>query len=130
MRRLLAACLLIVPVLVALGGCQSQPPGRRFIVFFRPGSTELDDAARDVAAGAAEWALRRPAQAVTIAAYADPDGTPEANAALIRARAQAVFDALVRNGLPATRIARREVGQVDYQMDSQESRRAVVSVGG
>ena len=130
MRRLLAASLLIAPAFLLLGGCQAQPEGRRFVVFFKPWSAELDDAARDVAAGAADWAKQRPAQSVTIAAYADPEGTPEANAALVRTRAQVVFDALVKNGLAATRIARLEAGQVGYQMDSQESRRVVVSVGG
>jgi outer membrane protein OmpA-like peptidoglycan-associated protein len=126
MRRLFAAGLLVL----ALGGCQMEPRDRRFVVFFKPGSVELDAAARGVAAGAAGLALRRPDQPVTIAAYADPEGTPEANAALIRARGQAVFDALVKAGLPPTRIARREVGEVAYQMDAQESRRAVVTIGG
>jgi outer membrane protein OmpA-like peptidoglycan-associated protein len=125
-RRLLAAGLL----LLAIGGCQMGPRDRRFVVFFKPGSVELDEAARGVAAGAAAVALQRPEQPVTIAAFADPEGTPAANAELIRARGQAVFDALVRAGLPPTRIARREVGQVDYQLDAQESRRAVVTVGG
>ncbi len=130
MRRLLATSLLIVPVLIALAACQAQPRDRRFVVFFKPGTAGLDEAAQGVAAGAADWAKQRPELPVTIAAYADPEGAPDANAELIRARGQAVFEALVRNGLPAQRIARREVGPVGYQMDSQESRRAVIQVGG
>lgn len=130
MRRLIAASLLIAPALLALGGCQTAPQGRRFVIFFKPWSAELDEAASGVAAGAADWARQRPAARVTVAAYADPEGTKEANAELVRTRAQHVFEALVRNGLPATRIARLEAGQVGYQIDSQESRRAVVTVGG
>lgn len=125
MRRFLAVSLLLV-----LGSCAlMEPADRRFVVFFKPFSVDLDDSANEVVAAAAEWAKARPGKPVTIAAYADPEGTPEANAEIVRARAESVFKVLVKSGLPATRIARREVGPVNFALDSQESRRVVVTVG-
>jgi outer membrane protein OmpA-like peptidoglycan-associated protein len=125
MRRLFAVCLLL-----ALGGCALfEPSEKRFVVFFKPWSVELNDDAKAVVAAAAEWAKPRINKPVVIAAYADTEGTKEANAELVRARGQAVYEVLVNSGLPATRISRREVGSVNYQIDSQESRRVVITVG-
>ncbi len=122
--------LLAVSLICALGGCSLlEPADRRFAVFFKPASAELDESADEVVAAAADWAKRRPDKRVTIAAYADPEGTTSANDQLVHARGQAVYEVLVRNGLPANRIGRREVGEVNYQIDSQESRRAVITVG-
>ena len=71
----------------------------------------------------------RPAMEVSVSSYADTYGSAQANADFTRLRAQAVFDVLVRNGIPAARIQRREVGAVAFQIDAQESRRVVVVVG-
>jgi len=125
MRRLLVVSLLLV-----LGACALfEPSERRFVVFFKPWSAELNEDAKGVVAAAAEWASRHSRKPVSIAAYADPEGTKEANAELTRARAEGVFEVLVRSGVPAGRISRREVGSVNYQIDSQESRRVVITVG-
>jgi outer membrane protein OmpA-like peptidoglycan-associated protein len=122
--------LVVVALLLALGGCALfEPSEKRFVVFFKPWSAELNDDAKAVVAAAADWAKARVNKPVTIAAYADTEGTKEANAELVRTRGQAVYQVLVDSGLPATRIGRREVGSVNYQIDSQESRRVVITVG-
>ena len=66
---------------------------------------------------------------VVIVIYADPYGSQQANASVTRSRGQVVFDGLVADGVPPTRIERRETGSVKFQMDSQESRRVEIIVG-
>lgn len=125
MRR---GCLLFA--LLLLASCAAiEPTGRRFVVFFEPSSAELEETATSVVVAAADWARLRPGMDVSVSSYADTYGSAQANADFTRLRAQAVFDVLVRNGIPATRIQRREVGAVAFQIDAQESRRVVVVVG-
>ncbi len=113
----LAACALL------------QPSGRRFVIYFDPGSAQIVDTAHAVVAGAAAWAKDHPDMPVTVAAYADINGSEKANADITRLRAQAVIDGLVGNGIAATRIQRREVGAVTAEINTHESRRVEVTVG-
>jgi cytochrome c oxidase subunit II len=125
MRRLFAVGLLLL-----LGACALfEPSGQRYIVFFRGSSAQMDDAATGVLSGAADWAKRHPDMPVVVASYTDPYGTQKVNADFTRLREQAVVDGLVANGVLATRIQRREIGSVNFQIDAQESRRVEITVG-
>jgi outer membrane protein OmpA-like peptidoglycan-associated protein len=66
---------------------------------------------------------------VIVASYTDPYGSQKANADFTRLRAQVVSDGLVANGVLASRIERREIGSVQFQSDSQESRRVEIIIG-
>lgn len=131
MRRLAALGLMLV-----LGGCAvlqsfGTPAGQghKFIIFFQAFSANLDEAGNGAIKAAAASALRHPEVPVTVAGYASPIGTAQANADLSRSRAQVVADGLVSNGVPRDRIHRRALGEVDYTLDPIESRRVEVSVG-
>jgi cytochrome c oxidase subunit II len=125
MRRLFA-----VGLLLSLSACTLfESSGQRYIVFFRGSSAQMDDAATGVLSGAADWAKRHPDMPVVVASYTDPYGTQKVNADFTRLREQAVVDGLVANGVLATRIQRREIGSVNFQIDAQESRRVEITVG-
>ena len=117
-------------LLLSLGACAlPEPSGERYAVYFKGSSAQIINSAKDVVVGAADWAKRHPDMPVIVASYADPYGSQKANAAFTRLRAQAVFDGLVANGVLANRIERREIGSVNFQFDSQESRRVEITIG-
>ena len=125
MRRVLSAGLVL-----SLGACAlSDPSGQRYVVFFRESSAQMDDLAKAVLVGAADWAKKHSDMPVTVASYADPYGSQKANADFTRLRAQVVVDGLVANGVLASRIQRREIGPVNFTLDAQESRRVEITVG-
>ena len=125
MRRLFA-----VGLLLSLSACALfEPSGQRYIVFFRGSSAQMDDSAAGVLGAAADWAKRHPDMPVVVASYTDPYGSQKANADFTRLRAQMVVDGLVADGVLATRIQRREIGSVNFQIDAQESRRVEITVG-
>ena len=122
--------LLSIGLLLSLGACALfEPAGQRYIVFFRGSSAQMDDAGEAVLAGAAAWAKKHPDMPVVVASYADPYGGQKANTDFTRLRAQAVVDGLVADGVIASRIQRRDVGSVNFQIDAQESRRVEITVG-
>ena len=126
MHRPLSFCLL----LFLLGACALvEPSGQRYVVFFKGSSATLEDSADAVVLAAAEWAKKHPGMPVVVASYADPYGSQKASADFTRLRAQVVVDGLISNGVPATRIQRNEIGSVNFQIDSQESRRVEITVG-
>jgi len=105
-----------------------EPAGRRFVVFFQGSSAEIDGAADSVIVSAAHWAKDHPNMPVTVLSFTDPYGSTQANADFARLRAQVVIDKLMANGVGKS-IDRREIGSVDFQLSSQESRRVEVIVG-
>jgi cytochrome c oxidase subunit 2 len=122
--------MFIAGLLFLLAGCAlTQPTGQRFVVYFDPSSAQLMDTAKTVLAAAADWAKAHPDMPVKVAVYADPYGSQKANQDFTRLRGQAVIDALVANGVAATRIQRIDIGSVSFQADSHESRRVEVTVG-
>lgn len=126
MRRAILLALLLIP-----GGCAFfEPSGQRFVVFFQDAAVALDDtAARQVVVNAAAYALDHPDRSIRVDGFADQNGSTETNAAIARERVQNVIKGLTSNGVPVTRIARREVGEVPFTLDSQESRRVTIVVG-
>jgi outer membrane protein OmpA-like peptidoglycan-associated protein len=122
--------LFTVGLLLSIAACALiEPSGRRFVVYFDPSSAQLMDSAKAVVVAAGDWGKRHPEMPVIVAAYADPYGSQQANADFTRLRAQVVIDALVSNGVPATRIQRQDIGSVKFEVDSHESRRVEIIVG-
>ena len=124
MRRILLLALLCLPTACSLFG-SSQP---RYVVFFGDGEATMDDQGRQIVAAASDDALAHPGSSIVVAGFADPSGTVEVNAKLIRARVETVSKAMTGRGLPASRIQTRDMGQVEFALNSQESRRVVISV--
>ncbi len=81
--------------------------GRRFEldrVTFASGSASLDAAARAQIADVANVLKDFPGAAITVSAFADPEGTVEDNRKLAADRALAVQQALGANGIPDTAV--------------------------
>ena len=126
MRRLWVLGLLLV-----LGACaQADQSGQRFVVYFQQWSAGLDDSAKQVVVSAAGWAREHPNVPVTVSGFADPDGSPQANRDLSRTRAQVVADELTAQGVAAQRVRVDARGSVGFALDSQESRRVTIVLGG
>ena len=102
MRR---ACLLFG--LSLLAGCASfggNEVGRKYVVFFNKGASDLDAPAQGVVSVAAKVAARHPDVVAVVAGYAAAHGDPDADQALSAARATAVAAALQADGMPADHV--------------------------
>ncbi|WP_207539538.1 OmpA family protein [Sabulicella rubraurantiaca] len=98
-------------------------------VFFPSWSAAMDDPAMVALRELAERAKARPAARLRIVGYASPRGTGEANVLLARLRARVVYDFLVADGVPASRLRRESRGPTPG-MEDLESRRVEVRLDG
>jgi outer membrane protein OmpA-like peptidoglycan-associated protein len=125
MRSFFASILLLLPA--ACGFLGADTP--EHVVYFQARSAELDQAARGVIANAARQAQQNPQAPVNIVGYTDSAGSPQADVVLSRRRAQAVADALVAGGVPASRLVRLGRGQTGAD-PGLASRRVEIWIGG
>ncbi len=132
MRGILAfgTVLLLGP---ALGGCALNPFAGPPVpmtpdtpVFFQPLSTSLDQPALDTIAQAAKAAGELPADNVTVVGAADTAGPTQANAALSKARAQAVAAQLQADGVAPDRIHAFGVGETGAPGNTTQAARRVL----
>lgn len=132
---LLAPCL-VVPCLLALGGCAvpspqtSQAEAPTYVVFFSEWSAAIDTPSLGTIANAGKAAKAKPQATVTVIGYADPAGSPQANSYMSQTRAQVVTDQLVRDGVAPSRILHAGRGPTDFSASAQESRRVQIDIGG
>jgi outer membrane protein OmpA-like peptidoglycan-associated protein len=125
MRRLAA-----IAILLLAAACAAPPGPQRQVVFFDEWSAALDSHALGVVKAAAEAAMKQANAPVTVIGYADPEGSPEANIAISRARAENVVAELVKAGLPAGRINRQARGATAFTGTAPvESRRVEIVIG-
>ena len=121
MRRLFSAAialgLLTVPALAQ--------PAR--IVFFADWSGAVDDAAKNVIDQAAAAAKQSPDASITVTGYADSTGSEQANIYLTQLRAQRVVDAMVADGVPASRLKMVAAGR--QEEPGVASRRVEIVMG-
>jgi outer membrane protein OmpA-like peptidoglycan-associated protein len=128
MRRLAVA----LSLLTSLGAC-ATPGGtaapQKFVVYFQEWSANLDDAAKTTITQAAGYATQHPTQSVTVAGFAAPDGSVQANVDLSRTRAQVVVDQLKQDGVDGGRIHLAARGPTEIALSSIEGRRVEIDVG-
>ena len=127
MRRMFCLALLI-----GLAGCAGLPifGHSRYVVFFKTGSASLDQPARTVIAAAASAAKNNPLTKLTVVGAADTDGATPANIRLSESRASAVAEALIADGVAATRVHAEGLGEVGgLPASEQASRRAIIHFG-
>jgi outer membrane protein OmpA-like peptidoglycan-associated protein len=116
--------------LLTLGACATQtPPDHTFAVFFSNDSAVLDVPAQAVVLRAATASKQFPALPVYVAGYADRSGSPAATIAMSQARADAVANLLISDGVPATTIQRKAVGTPPNSQPGIESRRVEIDLG-
>jgi len=101
--------------------------GPRYVVFFEERSAQLDGPAQRVVAQIATRAKDDPSATVEVAGFTDSAGSPPADVLLSTQRAQAVADALVANGVAASRLVRHGRGQTGENPGLQ-SRRVEVTI--
>lgn len=121
---------LVTCLLCGLTACGGAPkPAQTFIVFFPDSSAQLDAPAKAMIEVAASWARSHPDSPVEVAGYADPQGSTRAAIEASRMRAQVVFEQLITDGVPASRIGRSARGPTDYTLSSQENQQVEIRVG-
>lgn len=98
-------------------------------VFFQPWSADMDDRAEEALRELAARAKAHSTGRLLVVGYASPRGTGEANVLLSRLRARVVYDFLVEQGLPASRLRRASRGATPG-MEDLESRRVEVRLDG
>ena len=117
-------------LLLALSACSLfGPSGPHYVVFFQERSAQLDAPARGVIARVARCANAEPASPVEIRGYTDSFGSPQADVLLSRERVRSVADALVADGVAASRLVRTGHGQAGTN-PGVASRRVEITVGG
>ena len=115
--------------LLALSACaHPTPPDRIFAVFFNDFSTSLGQTAMAIVSDAAETAKRFPTYPVKVSGYANRAGSAQADIDLSRARADAVANLLVQDGVNASRITRTAVGTPPNSQPGVESRRVEIDI--
>ena len=116
--------------LLALSACAMQPPppDRIYPVFFNDFSSTLDPAGVAVVADAASVAQKYPQLAVKVTGYADSAGSPEADVALSKARADAVAALLLGAGVASSRLQRAAVGTPPNSQPGVERRRVEIDI--
>jgi outer membrane protein OmpA-like peptidoglycan-associated protein len=81
-------------------------------VLFATGSAAIGPQYRSTLDAAAAWLAAHPdVVALVVEGHASPPGSPAANLALSRRRAEAVMYALMARGVPAARLEARGLGQ-------------------
>jgi outer membrane protein OmpA-like peptidoglycan-associated protein len=120
----------VLPLVLLLAGCGLFSGPEHFVVYFGAGSNTLDAQGQQVIATVAEKARARPGTPVVVSGFATPEGTVAANLMLADSRAATVASGLIKAGVDAARIQRRAIGGVDFALDSIESRRVEITLGG
>lgn len=92
-------------------------------IYFESGSADLPDEAGGAIQTVKEKALANPRKIVLISGFHDPSGDPEKNAALARARAEAVRAAIVESAVPEEQVYLRKPAVIPGNDDLQEARR-------
>ena len=128
---------LLVFALVELSGCapvsefvsqQYYPAQPKFVIFYSPWSSTLDQNGLAVTAGAAQLALKEPAATVQVVGFASTIGPDDANQSISEDRAQAVQAQLVADGVDAGRVTSMARGATPYQFSPLESRRVEIDI--
>lgn len=110
------------------------PPSKAWMVFFDTNSTALSQQASTTVAEAAMVAKSMANSKVAVTGYTDTDGSPDYNKALSVRRANAVKDALVRNGVAPQSIAISGAGEQELlvptadQTKNENNRRVQIVV--
>jgi peptidoglycan-associated lipoprotein len=90
------------PEAVAVGDFTDEPALKD--VFFEPGQTGIGRIGTPVVRNNARWLVGYPGCLILIEGHSDHKGTPERNRAAGEQRATAVANALVKQGVPGTRM--------------------------
>jgi outer membrane protein OmpA-like peptidoglycan-associated protein len=130
MRRRAA---LLALTMIGLSGCatlaqQYHPSEPKFVIFYSPWSSTLDQKGLALVSAAAQEALKDPAATVQVVGFASTVGTDAANQTLSEQRAQTVMSQLITDGVAQARITSMSRGATSYQMSPIEARRVEIDI--
>ncbi len=131
--------VLMLGLLAGLAGCagmDSAPPTPSTPatpVFFQEWSSALDASALTAISQAAKVAIAEPGAKVIVTGAADTVGSAQANKYLSETRAQVVADQLVADGVEASRIKTKSIGETEAPgmasgAPAQFSRRVTIAI--
>jgi OOP family OmpA-OmpF porin len=124
--RLTIAAATLAVMLAALGGCAqperaaaprpgAEQAGAWYQIYFEAGDARVKDKAGEIIASIARLAAREGPSRLTVIGRTDRIGAAPPNMALSRRRADAVRDALIAAGVPASSIVTAWTGEVGRQ---------------
>lgn len=125
---------LVAPPIAKTGTAMPEQAPVSYQVFFPLGSTQLGEQDRNTLAAAAGVYKKKANARVTVTGYTDTVGSPALNMQLAQARADAVKNVLVQNGVPAGSITTSASGEGDplvptaAQTNESRNRRVVVVI--
>ncbi|MBW4024089.1 MAG: OmpA family protein [Proteobacteria bacterium] len=123
--------------LVGLSGCspvsryvarQYYPAQPRYVIFFSPWSSALDQNGLAAVATAASAVLKDPVSTVHVVGYTSTVGMDEATRQLAEARAEAVRNQIIADGVEESRVTSLARGATPYQFDPEEARRVEIDI--
>jgi outer membrane protein OmpA-like peptidoglycan-associated protein len=112
----------------------AQDQVQQFIVYFGLDQATLDQTAQATVAAAAQEYQRTGQARLSVRGHTDTSGNASYNQALSERREQAVTEALISQGVPASAISGEAVGEADLAVPTgdgvveQENRRVVIAV--
>jgi peptidoglycan-associated lipoprotein len=113
---LTAGCTQPAPQPVAAPAPGAEQAGAWYQIYFETGSSKVKDKAGAIITSVARLVAADGATRVTVIGKTDRIGAPPANTALSRRRADAVRDALIAAGVPASSIGTSWTGEGRSQM--------------
>jgi OOP family OmpA-OmpF porin len=124
----------MAPPIAGTGTAMPEQAPVSYQVFFPLGSTQLGEQDRNTLNAAAQVYKTKQNARVTVTGYADTVGSPALNMQLSQARADAVKNVLVQNGVPAGSIMTSASGEggllvpTAAQTNESRNRRVVVVI--
>lgn len=134
MRR---RAVLFAVSMLGLSGCnnvseyvarQYHPAQPKFVIFYSPWSSTLDEKGLAMVAAAAQAALNDPTSTVQVVGFASTVGTGDANQTLSETRAQTVENQLIADGVEGNRVTSMARGATTYQFSPIEARRVEIDI--
>jgi len=120
---LLAACGDRTQAVVAAASPQTPQPARNFMLFFPYDRATLAPDNQSVVHEAAAAARANPNARITVAGHADSSGNGAYNVTLSQRRAEAVREALIRDGVNQATISVAAKGEQQLMVSTQDGMR-------
>ena len=124
----------MAPPIAKTGTAMPEQAPVSYQVFFPLGSTQLGDQDKNTLAAAAGVYKKKANAHVTVTGFTDTVGSPDLNMRLSQARADAVKNVLVQNGVPAGAITTSASGEAGMlvetaaQTNEPRNRRVIVVI--
>lgn len=129
MRRLVPVGATSLMVAGLLAGCVSHPPRNDYVIFFDTESVTLTPTGEAIIASAVDAAHKRHISHITVAGSAGKTGDADVLKRVADARADAVIDVLVQDGIKREDIHKETFIPTDVENSRVAFRRVTVHLG-